>query len=174
MNTFAHIKPIARYHKVAYYSVCINENTTSSFEDFINHHSQHNRKKLNHVLEWIKIIGDKYGAKHHLFRPEAAIADASALPPKGKDREPSYTELGKTTANNIRLYCLRANENVVFLFNGDIKTKHYAQDCPNVKDHFIVANKLTKAIDLAFVEKDIVWNDDFTLINYSSDFKLYF
>ena len=65
MNTFAHIKPIARYNKVAYYSVCIDENTTSSFEDFINYHSQHNRKKLNHVLEWIKIIGDKYGAKHH-------------------------------------------------------------------------------------------------------------
>lgn len=174
MNTFAHIKPIARYNKVAYYSVCIDEKTTSLFEDFINHHSQHNRKKLNHVLEWIKIIGDKYGAKHHLFRPEAAIADASALPPKGKDREPSYTELGKTKANNIRLYCLRANENVVFLFNGDIKTKHYAQDCPNVKKHFDLANKLTKAIDLAFVEKEIVWNDDFTLINYSSDFKLYF
>lgn len=173
MNTFAHIKPIARYNKVAYYSVCINENETSLFEDFINHHSQHNRKKLNHVLEWIKIIGDKYGAQHHLFRPEAATADASALPPKGKNREPSYTELGKPKANNIRLYCLRANENVVFLFNGDIKTTHYAQDCPNVKDHFTLANRLTKAIDSAFVEKDIVWNDDFTLINCSSDLKLF-
>ena len=91
MNTFAHIKPIARYNKVAYYSVCINENETSLFEDFINHHSQHNSKKLYHVLEWIKIIGDKYGAQNHLFRSEAATADASALPPKGKHREPSYT-----------------------------------------------------------------------------------
>ncbi len=174
MNTFAHIKPIARYNKVAYYSVCIDGNTTSLFEDFINHHSQHNREKLNHVLAWITIIGDKYGAQHHLFRPEAAIADASALPPKGKDREPSYTELGKTKANTIRLYCLRANEKVVFLFNGAIKTTHYAQDCPNVKKHFHLANRLTKAIDLAFAEKDIVWNDDSSLINCSSDFKLYF
>ena len=173
MNTFAHIKPIARYNKVAYYSVFINESKTSIFEDFIDYHSQHNRKKLDHVLEWIKIIGDKYGAQNHLFRPDASIADASALPPKGKDREPSYTELGKTKANNIRLYCLRANENVVFLFNGDIKTTRYAQDCQNVKEHFNLANRLTKAIDLAFVEKDIVWNDDFTLINCSSDLKLF-
>jgi hypothetical protein len=149
VNTFAHIKPIARYNKVAYYSVCINENQTSLFEDFINYHSELNRKKLNHVLEWIKIIGDKYGAQNHLFRPEAAIADASALPPKGKHREPCYTELGKTKANNIRLYCLRANENVVFLFNGGIKTKKKAQECLNVKSHFKLANQLTKAIDNA-------------------------
>lgn len=173
MNTFAHIKPIARYNKVAYYSVCINDCETSLFEEFINYHEINNRNKLNHVLEWIKIIGNKYGAQIHLFRPEAAIADASALPPKGKDRKPSYTELGKTKANTIRLYCLRANESVVFLFNGDIKTTKYAQDCPNVKNHFTLANQLTKAIDTAFVEKDIVWNDDFTLINCPTDFKLF-
>lgn len=173
MNTFAHIKPIARYNKVAYYSVCMNDHKASLFEEFISYHETNNKNKLNHVLEWIKIIGNKYGAQTHLFRPEAAIADTSALPPKGKDREPSYTELGKTKANNMRLYCLRANESVVFLFNGDIKTTHYAQDCPNVKNHFTLANQLTKAIDRAFEEKDIVWNDDFSLINFSSDFKLF-
>ncbi len=173
MNTFVHIKPIARYHKVAYYSVCINDNKTSLFEEFICNHKIHNRDKLNHVLEWIKIIGNKYGAQLHLFRPEAAIADASALPPKGKDKKPSYTELGKSKANNIRLYCLRANESVVFLFNGDIKTAKYAQDCPNVKNHFTLANQLTKAIDQAFAERQIVWNDDFTLINCSTDLKIF-
>ena len=173
MNTFAHIKPIERYDKVAYYSVCINDSNESLFEEFISYHEINNRDKLNHVLEWIKILGNKYGAQIHLFRPEAAIADASALPPKGKDKKPCYTEFGKSKANNIRLYCLRANEHVVFLFNGDIKTTHYAQDCPNVKDHFTLANQLTKAIDLAFAEKLIVWNDDYTLINCSSDFKLF-
>ena len=173
MNTFAQIKPIARYQKVAYYSVCINDNKTSLFEEFINQHHKHNREKLNHVLEWIKTIGDKYGAQHHFFRSEAYIADASALPPTGKDREPCFTEFGKNKANNLRLYCLRANENVVFLFNGDIKTKQYAQDCPNVKKHFVQANQLTKVINQAFKDKGIEWNDDFTLIQYESDLKLY-
>ncbi len=172
MNTFAQIKTIAQYNKVAYYSVCIN-NKISLFEEFINYHQINNKDKLNHVLNWIKIIGDKYGAQTQLFRPEAAFADASALPPTGKDRKPSYTELSKNKANNIRLYCFRANENVVFLFNGDIKTARYAQDCPNVKNHFILANQLTKAIDLAFVEKEIVWNNDYTLIDYPTDFKLF-
>jgi hypothetical protein len=174
VNTFAHIKPIARYHKVAYYSVCINGNSVSLFEEFIQTHDQQHTEKLNHVLAWLKLIGDKYGAKSHLFRSEAAIADASALPPKGKDREPCYTELGKSKANNLRLYCLRANDNVVFFFNGAIKTTHYAQDCSQVKEHFLLANHLTKAINQAFAEKEIVWNSDFTLVHYSTDFKLFF
>lgn len=172
MNTFAHIKPIARYKKVAYYSVCINGQSDSLFHEFLNHHEINNKSKLNHVLAWIKIIGNKYGAQNHLFRSEAEFADASALPPQGKNRQPCYTELDKPKSNNIRLYCLRANEKVVFLFNGDIKTTHYAQDCPNVKNHFLVANQLTKAIDKAFAEKQIVWNDDGSLINCSPDFKL--
>lgn len=83
MNTFACIKPIARYKKVAYYSVCINDTNTSLFEEFIKYHEVANKDKLNHVVAWIKTIGDKYGAKTHLFRPEAKFADASALPPKG-------------------------------------------------------------------------------------------
>ncbi len=40
--------------------------------------------------------------------------------------------------------------------------------------HFKLANQLTKAIDKAFADKDIVWNDDFTAINCEDDFKLQF
>lgn len=174
MNTFAHIKPIAQYDKVSYYSICIEGNPISLFDEFVGYHTLINGEKLNHVLEWIKIIGNKYGAQAHLFRPEGETADASALPPKGIERKPQYAELGIKKANNIRLYCLRANESVVFLFNGDIKTAKQAQDCPNVKKHFKLANQLTKAIDSAFVNKEILWNDDFTTITCEDDFTLQF
>ncbi|HCY82329.1 MAG TPA: hypothetical protein DHV22_12375, partial [Xanthomarina gelatinilytica] len=63
---------------------------------------------------------------------------------------------------------------VVFLFSGDIKTANNAQDCPNVKPHFLLANQLTKAIDEAFKNQDIVWNDDCTLIDCDKNFKLYY
>ena len=69
---------------------------------------------------------------------------------------------------------MKANRNVVFLFSGDIKTKQKAQECPNVQSHFNLANTLTKAIDNAFREKDIVWNEDCTLISCSEDFILYY
>lgn len=174
MNTFAQIKPIAQYDKVSYYSVCIEESHLSIFEEFLQNHTEKNTKKLNHVLEWIKIIGIKYGAQSHLFRPEAETADASALPPKGIGRKPHFIENHENKANNLRLYCLRANEHVVFLFNGAIKTTKYAQDCPNVRQHFKLANQLSKSIDNAFINKEIVWNVDFTQIDFEKDFKLYY
>lgn len=174
MNTFAHIKQIAQYKKVSYYSVCINNDKISLFENFINVHQINNKTKLDHILNWLKVIGNSYGAQTHHFRPEGETADTSALPPTGMDRKPQYTEYGKKKANNLRLYCLRANESVVFLFNGDIKTEQKAQNCPNVKTHFKLANQLTKAIDKAFIEKEIVWNDDCTQINYNEDLKIYF
>lgn len=174
MTSFAHIIPIAKYDKVSYYSVCIDESEKSLFDDFIKYHTKHNKEKLNHILEWLKQIGNKYGAQKHLFRSEAEFADASALPPIGMEREPTYSEYGKIKANNLRLYCLRANQHVVFLFDGDIKTADLAQNCPNVRDYFKKANQLTKAIDNAFRSRDIVWNDDCTEIECDDDFKLQF
>lgn len=174
MSSFARIIPIVKYNKVSYYSVCVNECEKSLFDNFVKLHTKDNKEKLNHILEWLKQIGNKNGAQQHLFRSEAEFADASALPPIGMDREPTYRESGEVKANNLRLYCLRANQHVVFLFDGDIKTEKLAQNCPNVKDYFKKANQLTKAIDNAFRSKDIVWNDDCTEIDCEDDFKLQF
>lgn len=174
MNKFATIKPLFRYNRVAYYSVSLNGNKKSLYEEFVAQHEKNNNKKLYHILKWIQVIGKKYGAQSNLFRNEAYDADASALPPVGKDREPCYVENGKKKANPLRLYCLRASEKVVFLFSGDIKTKKYAQDCPNVKDHFKLANQLTKAIDKAFRNGEIWWIEDDTMIETDDDFKLYY
>lgn len=172
MNIFAHIKPIARYSKVSYYSLVLNDNSISLFEEFVAVQTEENKKKLNHILAWIKIIGNKYGAQIHHFRPEAAIADTSALPPKGIEREPAYIEKGKKANNMLRLYTFRLNENVVFLFSGALKTSRYAQDCPNVSSHFDLANKLTAALQAALEEKEIRWIEDFTQIEFEQDFKL--
>lgn len=172
MNNFAHIKPLFKTKRVAYYSIVMEGETLSLYEQFVNKHTAENLKKLNHIQVWLKIIGDKYGAQNHLFRNEAKGADTSALPPIGKDKKPTYVEHGKNKSNNLRLYTLRANDNVVFLFSGDIKTTDKAQYCPNVKSHFIAANKITKAIDQAFRNKDIKWSQDYATITYAKNFKL--
>ena len=174
MNNFANIKPLFKYDRVAYYSVAINGSETSLYEEFVSKHENANKKKLYHILKWIQLIGKKYGAQWTFFRNEAQYADTAALPPKGIDREPCYVEKGKKKANTLRLYCLRASEQVVFLFSGDIKTTKIAQDCPNVKPHFTLANKLTKAIDDAFKDQDIRWIEDGSLIETDDDFTLYY
>lgn len=172
MNKFAHIKPLFKYDKVAYYTVCLEEEDETLYHQFIRKHTIQNLTKLYHIQKWLQIIGKSYGAQIRFFRNEAKTADTSALPPVGKDRKPYYIDNGKKKNNNLRLYCLRANENVVFLFSGDIKTAVKAQLCPNVKPHFDLANQITKAIDQAFRDKDIRWNEDATLIEFDPNFEL--
>ena len=157
MNNFAEIILVQRFNKVSYYSLSINGDD-SLFRQFVSKHTFANKEKLNHILAWIKVIGNKIGAKEDCFRNESETADTRALPPKGKDRAPVYVEIDDSgvqqyVANNIRLYCMRISDNVVFLFNGDIKTAHKAQDCKNVKSHFLLANKMTKLIDKALINK---------------------
>lgn len=45
MNTFARIKPIVKYDKVSYYSVCMENNELSIFDEFIERHSTNNLEK---------------------------------------------------------------------------------------------------------------------------------
>lgn len=173
MNTFAHIKNIGKYDKVSYYSVVLENENNSIFENFIAVHEKTNIEKLYHIVKWIEVIGKKYGAQPYLFRPEGEIADTSALPP-ATNKNPSYIENGKKKSNSLRLYCLRANEHVVFLFNGDLKTAQKAQDCPNVNKHFKLANQITKALDEAFKQGEIKWNETQSDIVFDSDLTIHF
>ena len=181
MNIFATLNIVETYDKVVYYTLTIEEDDEidkSLFELFLTKHNEENYEKLYHIMAWLKKIGDVTGAKEFYFRPEAEIADASALPPQGIDREPTYiefnteTEEEENTANNLRLYCFRASETVVFLFNGDVKTANRAQDCDNVRPHFRLANKLTKLLEEKFRQKEITWNEDHTDIEFDDDLEL--
>lgn len=177
MNNFAELIFVEQYRKVTYYSVAVNDGD-ALYDQFIEKHTTENTNKLNHILAWLEKIGNKVGAYEHYFRNEAETGDARALPPIGKDREPVYIEFSEVTnndeniPNNLRLYCFRASESVVFLFNGDLKTKDKAQDCDNVRPHFKMANQLSKLLDQAIINKDIQWNDDWSDILVDDDFKL--
>lgn len=162
MNNFVILKRIQRYKKVTYYSVCLNGETDSLFEKFIEINQSKNFEKLNHLLAWLELIGTKYAAQPQYFRNEAFRGSAKALPPGGKTKSPKYTVDGITQSNDLRLYCHVLNEHVVILFGGNIKTTLKAQDCPNVKTDFLLANQLTNVIDKAIIENELTWNKRFT------------
>lgn len=176
MNNFAEILRVQKYAKVTYYTLAIN-NDEPLFVQFEKKHNKENKEKLIHIMSWIHLIGSKYGASELYFRNESEISDTQALPPPGVNRKPCYIEIdedgkARNIANNLRLYCMRVNESVVFLFNGDVKTARRAQDCPNVRYHFRVANKLSQLINEALKEKEIRWNNDYTAIEVNDDFRL--
>jgi Sec7-like guanine-nucleotide exchange factor len=164
VNTFVAIEKLEEftYKKVKFYSVRFTDNDVNEFFDFLNRMEDipDIADDLNNLLVWIETIGDKYGAiKDKYFRHEGIFSDTSALPPGNK-----VMQTHKITVNSIRLYCLVANEHVVFLFNGGIKSNHIidAKDCPNVGKYIKQANYLTKLINELFYSDEIIWNSDTT------------
>lgn len=166
MNKLGTILSVQKFRKVHYYTIQFKNDQNSLFEQFIERHSKTNPDKLNHVLAWIKAIGNRHGARICNFRPEKS---ASALPPKGFKRDPQFIpcsdddpDIEEAQPNNLRLYCFRANNSVVFLFDGDTKHARTAQECSNVRPHFYLAQRLSDALEEAFKNQEITWNDDAT------------
>ena len=122
MNTFAVIEKLEEFafELVNYYSVRFLGNDVNEFYDFLNRMEDEPSVSddLNNLFIWLEKIGAEEGAKKDFFRNEAIRSDASALPPPRKQME-----IYELMVENLRLYCLRANEHVVFLFNGGIKSQ---------------------------------------------------
>jgi len=159
VNIFATIVAVKSFNfkKVKYYSVQIGDNRNNEFLDFLLRMEQipQIEEDLGIFFNWLELIGEEFGALPFYFRHEG-IADG--LPPPKNQMKLKELELG----SNLRLYCLRANDHVVFLFNGGIKTTDKAQDCPNVSSYFRQANKLADEINKRFISGDITWNSDLT------------
>ena len=172
MNIFAKVIKLEdfTYSKVSFYSIVFEGKTTeeNEFYDFLTRMEsiEEIENDLSNLLSWIDEIGENYGAKKKYFRPEGIHADTSALPP------PRFQMLSdELIVENLRLYCFVANEHIVFLFNGGIKTELKAQDCPNVGMYIKQANDLTRAIEHLF-NKEIFWNEDFTDLKFKADLEI--
>lgn len=139
MNRFATIEEVEQFDKVTYYTIKFEDCEESEFENFLSKHRDDStiQDEYNDLIAWIKQIGDAIGAKPQYFRQENR---ASALPPPSRFVEIDYLQ-------NLRLYCMWVSESIIILFNGAIKTQNAAQDCPNVKPHFDLANKLVLEIE---------------------------
>lgn len=143
MNKFATLKCIGSFSKVCFYSILFEDNSLTMYEEFYNSFEANNetREGFDLIISQIKVIGER-GALPYYFRHEGG---AEALPV-------FEFGLGKTT---LRLYCIRISDEVVILLNGGIKTTQKAQHCPNVSQHFALANKVSKLLTQAIKEKEI-------------------
>jgi hypothetical protein len=162
------------FKKVKYYSIRFIDSDVNEFLDFLNRMEDipEIEDDLTNLLLWIEDIGNKLGAiKHKYFRHEGIYTDTSALPPAKR-----VMEMHNIIVNDLRLYCLVANEHVVFLLNGGVKSKNIidAKDCPNVGKYIKHANQLTKFINELFSSNEITWNSDFTdiIFDETSEFEL--
>lgn len=157
VNTFVKIIQFEEltFKKVIFYTVQFEDNEYSEYEDFILRHSN-NPDIVGDIINldyWIRKIGDEIGALANYFRNESYFGNTQALPP------PRY-KMGEIVVKDLRLYCMRIDNSRVILFNGGIKTKDNAKDCPNVAPYFKQANKLAETIDRLLSKKEIVIKDN--------------
>ncbi len=163
MNTFVSIERLGEFtfNKVTYYSVRLEDKGNTEFEDFLERH-EHNediRQELDELFWWLEQLGTHIGARADYFRPER---QAHALPPP-------YRKLRKAQHEHLRLYCMRLSDQVVILFNGGVKTAETAQQCPNVKPHFDLANRLAEAIDEAIKDREIEFSAEGDRLEFDDD-----
>ncbi len=159
--TIVKIKRLS-FKKVSYYTVEL-EDSPPEFDDFQERMAviPDYKTELIRIFQFIKDIGEIHGAHEIQFRHERS---AHALPPK-------YHVIETIPGNfGLRLYCIRLSTNVVILLNGDMKTAHLPDDCPNCKKHFHLANKIAKKIDgaikektLRVIDKELEMDDDFEI-----------
>ncbi len=169
MNIFANIVRLTdfQFKKVRYFSICFKGNDVNEFFDFMNRMEDivEVAEDLSNLLVWIEEIGEYFGAiKDRFFRNESITADVQALPPSKKQME-----INEILVEDLRLYCMVLNENVVFLFNGGIKTTDNAKECPNVGPYIKQANQIVRKIDECLKNKDISWKDDHTDIEFDEN-----
>jgi len=138
---------IVSFKKVTFYSVkeIYADEELIWFSDFIK--KIENEEKIS-IREMLKMIGNKYEAGEQFFRHEG---QAQALPSK----KVNFIEI----KSNLRLYCLRINNNAVILFNGGYKDAQKAQDS-KISFHFQQANMISKKILKSINNKSIIVGND--------------
>lgn len=154
-----------RYRKVRFYTVHVENSSLPEFNDFVRRMTVKCPHKLGELLKFIEEVGENYGAEERLFRHER---NSHALPPHYVDLGDDDDEEG--SRYGLRLYCCRFTPEIVFLYNGDLKTAQYPDLCPNVAKYFKFALRATKAIDEAmrdgyiqFDGFDVLIDEDFVL-----------
>lgn len=151
MNSFVTLRLFKTFKKVTYYTFLKENDSYTEADKFFNKCLTNDKisEQTDELVEWIRLIGEKYGAKKRYFRFEN---EAGALPPKFVEN------------NQLRLYIYRVSEGIVILANGGIKTKRTAQECPNVKGHFRFADKMSKQLN-ALIGRDAIKIKGNTIIN---------
>lgn len=151
------IEEFKAYEKVSFYTIRKEDEEESETDRFIGtfFDPKHPKFKTGYqaalydLLIWIEEIG-KRGMDVCSLRFEN---EANALPPdQVRDRNLFHL---KASSPPLRLYCIPIRPDVMILCGGGVKTSQKLADSPDLRPHFLLANRLAKAITQKITEQDI-------------------
>lgn len=144
MNSELSLKVYGDFEKVRYYSLHFEgekDSLTKKYFDKFKNDAKFS-EDADALDMWIAQIGEIYGAREVLFRPED---DAKALPPPPA-ASVAVTSNDYQSNPPLRLYCIRLSDELVILLGGDEKTAGLVKNCPKCFPHFKFANSIANQI----------------------------
>lgn len=135
------LQSVAEAEKGSLFSICLEGDSISEFEKFVQKHNESYSKDLNTILTAIKRMLKVSGFLERYFRPEGEYKDGvCALP----------IDSGK-----LRLYCLRINDSILIAGNGGVKKAQKYQDCDDLNGYVVTLQKLDKALKVAIKRGEV-------------------
>lgn len=151
--------------KVRVYSVFLGDSQESEFDKFENKEFAGREHELAYLYDLIELITER-GCRRRYFRFEQ---NANAVAVLYEDIDDVRAQDKNFTDQGIRIYCYIREDDLLVLFNGDIKTLQNPRDCPNVGVHFKQALKIASKIDQAIADGEIDLDDPFPFTDLEFD-----
>lgn len=135
------LQSVAEAEKGSLFSICLEGDSISEFEKFVQKHNESYSKDLNTILTAIKRMLEVSGFLERYFRPEGKYNDGvCALP----------IDSGK-----LRLYCVRINDSILIAGNGGVKKAQKYKDCDDLNGYVVTLQKLDKALKVAIKRGEV-------------------
>lgn len=135
------LQSVAEAEKGSLFSICLEGDSISEFEKFVQKHNESYSKDLNTILTAIKRMLEVSGFLERYFRPEGKYNDGvCALP----------IDSGK-----LRLYCVRINDSILIAGNGGVKKAQKYQDCDDLNGYVVTLQKLDRALKVAIKRGEV-------------------
>lgn len=135
------LQSVAEAEKGSLFSICLEGDSISEFEKFVQKHNESYSKDLNTILTAIKRMLKVSGFLERYFRLEGKYKDGvCALP----------IDSGK-----LRLYCLRINDSILIAGNGGVKKAQKYQDCDDLNGYVVTLQKLDRALKVAIKRGEV-------------------
>lgn len=135
------LQSVAEAEKGSLFSICLEGDSISEFEKFVQKHNESYSKDLNTILTAIKRMLKVSGFLERYFRPEGKYKDGvCALP---------------IDSSKLRLYCLRINDSILIAGNGGVKKAQKYQDCDDLNGYVVTLQKLDRALKVAIKRGEV-------------------
>ncbi|MBS3774421.1 MAG: hypothetical protein KGY70_04495 [Bacteroidales bacterium] len=141
------------------YSVFLINERETVFDQFINENKNSFKGELKDIVQRIKVIGNKTGAREQFFKLK-----------EGKPGD-GVCALYDHPDKNLRLYCIRYGKTLIIVGGGGEKITQTLQEDSKLKEENYFLRQVAKDIQDRMQEDEIEFSDDYMDLMGNLEFK---